>query len=191
MINKKIILEAIFLFLLALVVVLPIRFFIFQPFFVKYSSMEPTYHNGDYLIVDELTYKFRSPQREEVVVFHYPLNPKELFIKRIIGLPGETLFVKDNKISIRYVYEDKILEEKYLPEGTFTPGNITITLKPDEYFVLGDNREHSSDSRMWGPIKANSIIGRVILRPISLVGIQNFLKQNNFLNSANKFTPVK
>ncbi|MDP2820664.1 MAG: signal peptidase I [bacterium] len=182
MITKKFIIEAIFLFLLALVVVLPIRFFIFQPFFVKYSSMEPTYHNGDYLIVDELTYKFREPKREEVVVFHYPLNPKELFIKRIIGLPGETLFVKDNKISIRYDYEDKVLEEKYLTEGTLTPGKITITLKPDEYFVLGDNREHSSDSRMWGPIKTNSIIGRVVLRPISLVGLQNFLKQSTSSN---------
>jgi signal peptidase I len=185
MISRKLIIETIFLFLLALIVVLPIRFFIFQPFFVKYSSMEPTYHNGDYLIVDELSYKFIEPKRGDVVVFHYPLNPDELFIKRIIGLPGETLFVKDNKITISNVYEDKVLEEKYLPQGTITPGNITITLKPDEYFVLGDNRTYSSDSRMWGPIKTSSIVGRVICRPISLVGIQNFLKQNNFLNSTN------
>lgn len=180
---KKFIIETLLLFFLAMIIVLPIRYFVFQPFFVKFSSMEPNFHNGDYLIVDELSYRFRTPERGEVIVFHYPLNPKELFIKRIIGFPEEIIKIKDGVVFIYENGEDRVLKENYLPENNFTPGNITITLKPDEYFVMGDNREHSSDSRMWGPIKESNIIGKVIFRPFSFVELQDFVKQ--FANSSN------
>jgi len=180
---KKFIIETLLLFLLAMMIVLPIRYFVFQPFFVKFSSMEPNFHNGDYLIVDELSYRFRSPERGEVIVFHYPLNPKELFIKRVIGLPEEAIKIKDGDVFVGDGEDGKILEENYLPENNFTPGNITLALKSDEYFVLGDNREHSSDSRMWGPIKESSIIGKVIFRPFSFVKMQDFIMQ--FTNSTN------
>jgi len=176
MVNKRELIEIVSLFLLAILIVIPIKLFVFQAFVIKYSSMEPNYHQGDYLIADELTYRFRDPARGEVVIFHYPLDPKELFIKRIIGLPGETVIIKDGKVFIDKDGKEELLKEPYLPENTYTPGNLSITLKPNEYFVLGDNRFYSSDSRMWGPVKRKAIIGRVLLRPFSLVEFKKFLR---------------
>jgi signal peptidase I len=126
---------------IALAIVIPIRLWIAQPFIVQGSSMVPNFQNGDYLIIDEITYQFRQPERGEVIVFHYPKNPSEFFIKRVEGLPGETI------------------------NG--------LTLAKDEYYVLGDNRPQSSDSRYWGPVKSDLIVGRAFLRlwPISSLGI--------------------
>jgi signal peptidase I len=98
--------------ILALLIVLPIRLFIFQPFIVKGQSMEPTFEDGDYLIIDEITYRFREPKRGEVVVFKNPMNERQRFIKRIIGLPGETVEVSDGKIFISNG-EKKVLQEPY------------------------------------------------------------------------------
>lgn len=147
--------------LLALVIVLPVRYFIFQPFLVQGSSMEPNFYRGDYLIVDELSYRIREPKRGEVIVFKYPGNPRLRFIKRIIGLPGEDIKIENGQILIN----GKILDESnYLSKETITDGFFRIKLKENEYFVLGDNRMASSDSRRWGPLPKNNIVGRALFR---------------------------
>lgn len=155
--------------IIALVIVIPIRYFLFQPFFVKGQSMEPNFENGDYLIVDELSYRLRSPQRGEIIVFKYPNNPSDRYIKRIIGLPGETVEIKDGKIVIIDKEGQQTLDEsKYLSSTVFTTGftsgNSAITLEAGEYLVLGDNRPVSSDSRFWGALPREDIVGRVIFR---------------------------
>ena len=154
--------------IIALLIVVPIRYYVFQPFIVKGQSMEPNFENGDYLIVDELSYHLRAPQRGEVIVFKYPLDPSQRYIKRIIGLPGETVEIRDGKIVIyRENSEVKTLDElTYLPSFTQTEGNIRTTLNKNEYFVLGDNRlgMSSYDSRRWGSLPQGNIIGRVVIR---------------------------
>ncbi len=152
--------------IIALLIVVPIRYFLFQPFLVKGQSMEPNFENGDYLIVDEISYRFRDPQRGEVIVFKAPHNPFQRYIKRIIGLPGETLKIEDGKVIIfQKNYKPLILDESnYLSPDLQTQGNVSITLAENEYFVLGDNRSASSDSRKWGPLPREKIIGRVIFR---------------------------
>src|SRR4030043_174613 len=151
--------------IIALVIVVPIRYFLFQPFFVKGQSMEPNFENGDYLIVDEISYRFREPQRGEVVVFKYPRNLSQRYIKRIIGLPGEKIEIKDGKILIFNANGIQALDESnYLPIYIVTPGVIQTSLAENEYFVLGDNRPSSSDSRYWGPLPREDIIGRVFFR---------------------------
>jgi len=159
--------EILKLVIIALLIVIPIRYFIFQPFFVRGQSMEPNFENGDYLIVEELSFRFREPQRGEVVVFKCPQVPSQRHIKRIVGLPGETITVEDNKIIISKDSQSWILDEtNYLPASTYTqPRKFkTLTLKEGEYFVLGDNRGNSTDSRLWGPLPEENIIGRVIFR---------------------------
>lgn len=127
--------------------------------------MEPNFFNGDYLIIDEITYQFRAPERGEVVVFKYPNDTTQRYIKRIIGLPGETVAVNSGKV---YIYKDGspvVLDEiKYLPQTAQTQGSIKVTLGKDEYFVLGDNRALSADSRAWGTLPEKDLIGRVFLR---------------------------
>ena len=153
--------------ILAFIIVVPIRYFLFQPFIVRGASMEPNFHSGDYLIIDEITYRFRDPQRGEVVVFSFPKNPSQRYIKRIIGLPGETLEIKEGKIEIFSLQGQRILDESsYLPPSyqSQISGEIKVTLNENEYFVLGDNRSFSSDSRSWGPLPRKYIIGRVFLR---------------------------
>lgn len=153
--------------LLAAVIVLPIRYFIFQPFIVKGDSMVPNFHSGDYLIVDEISYRFSNPARGDVVVFRYPLDESERFIKRIIGLPGETVEVKDGKITITSQdgnYASILNEKSYLPDLLSTDGAKKITLKTDEYFVLGDNRQFSYDSRSWGVLPKDELIGKAAFR---------------------------
>ena len=157
--------EIIKIVILALLIVIPIRYFIFQPFVVKGNSMEPNFHQGDYLIVDEISYRFKQPQRGDVIVFHYPQDPSQRFVKRIIGLPGETIEIEDGKVIIFSEEGSQILDESdYLFPSVSTPGDIRITLAGDEYFVLGDNRVSSSDSRRWGPLPREDIVGRVFFR---------------------------
>ncbi len=151
--------------ILALVIVIPIRYFVFQPFIVKGISMEPAFQGGNYLIVDELSYRFRDPARGEVIVFRYPKNPSERFIKRVVGLPLETIILQRGKIEIIDEFKNKkILDEsKYIFSQNW-PGDVNVILGEDEYFVLGDNRIHSLDSRKWGVLNSEYIIGRAILR---------------------------
>src|SRR3989344_865234 len=148
--------------IVALLIVVPIRYFIFQPFFVRGQSMEPNFYNGDYLIIDELTFQFRAPERGEVIVFKYPNDTTQRYIKRIVGLPGETVAVSSGKV---YLYQGgspvALDESTYLPQTTQTQGSIKITLGKDEYFVLGDNRSLSADSRAWGTLPEKDLIGRV------------------------------
>jgi len=151
--------------IIALLIVIPIRYFVFQPFFVNGQSMEPNFQNGDYLIVDEISYRFLEPKRGEVIVFKYPNNPSQRYIKRIVGLPGETVEVKEGKVMILADEQKWLLNESiYLSQFIQTPGEVIISLGEDEYFVLGDNRIASFDSRKWGPLPEEDIIGRVIFR---------------------------
>ena len=146
--------------LIAFIAVYAIRTFVAQPFLVSGESMEPSYKNGEYLLIDELTYRFRSPERGEVVVFRYAGDEKSYFIKRIIGLPGEKLTISDDQI----IVGSTTLAESYLPQTTRTFSEKTVNLGADEYYVLGDNRGNSFDSRSWGPLKADHIKGLVRLR---------------------------
>ena len=128
--------------------------------------MDPTFLNRDYLVIDEISYRLRSPERGEVIVFRFPRDRSQFFIKRIIGLPGETVRVKDGGVFIvSNGREHKLDESAYLPDGTVTGGaNQEVVLASDEYFVLGDNRGASSDSRSWGPIKRSDMVGRAWVR---------------------------
>lgn len=159
--------------IIALLIVVPIRYFIFQPFFVRGQSMEPSFLTGDYLIIDELSYRFRGPERGEIIVFRYPENPSQKYIKRIIGLPGETVQIESGQV---IVYKEdgisQVLDESaYLADFVQTSGATEISLGQDEYFVLGDNRPVSSDSRRWGTVPQGNIIGRVFLRAWPFVAL--------------------
>ncbi len=157
--------ELIKIIVLALIIVVLIRHFLFKPFVIEGSSMEPNFHDGDYLIINELSYRFSQPQRGQVVVFYYPLDTDKRFIKRIIGLPGETIQANNNKIYITKGDKTTELDEsKYLPENIHTPNFGPITIPDGYYFVLGDNREFSSDSHEWGVLPRSDIIGSVLLR---------------------------
>jgi signal peptidase I len=154
--------------LLIVLVVLPLRMFVISPFVVDGASMHPTFENLDYLIIDELSYRFKSPARGEVVVFRYPLNPSTFYIKRIIGLPGETVSIQHGTITVH----DKrgatlILDEPYVATEDATY-NKSVSLGIDEFFVMGDNRPNSSDSRVWGPLPKKDLIGRVFTRLLPL-----------------------
>lgn len=160
-------LEIVEIVVISLAIILPIRYFLIQPFYVKGASMEPTFDDHEYLIIDELSYRMRSPERGEVVVFRYPLDPRQFFIKRIIGLPGETVTVKDEKIVIKNAEHPEgfdLDESAYLSPDVPTRGDRSITLGPDEYFVMGDNRTASLDSRSFGPLPAKNVVGRVWIR---------------------------
>jgi signal peptidase I len=158
--------------LLIIVIVIPLRLFVISPFVVDGESMHPTFENLDYLIIDEISYRFESPQRGDVIVFRYPLDPSVFYIKRIIGLPGETIAITDGVVSITEPNGDSFtLNEPYISAEDATY-NEKVTLSPGDYFVMGDNRPNSSDSRVWGPLPAKDIVGRVFLRllPISRAG---------------------
>ncbi len=138
--------------------------FIAKPFVVNGASMEPTFISGnswydsEYVLVDEVTYHFDNPARGQIIVFHDPLDYSEFFIKRIVGLPGDTVSISNGKVYIN----GNVLPEPYLPAGVVTEGQSTYPkLGPGEYFVMGDNRLESFDSRSWGPVKSNAIVGVV------------------------------
>jgi len=138
-----------------------IRFFLIQPFYVSGQSMEPTFENNQYIIVDQVSYRFHAPRRGDVVVFKYPQNVAFSFIKRIVGLPGDTVTIRNGEVTIANVKSPGgvTIDEPYL--DSLTSGDLRTTLGKDEYFVLGDNRPHSSDSRIWGVLKRNFIVGKV------------------------------
>lgn len=163
---------------IAIVAVLIIRNFLVQPFLVNGASMEPNFHNNDYLIVDEILYRFREPQRGEVIVFRYPGDEKYFYIKRIIGLPGEEIEIKNGKAVIfnKEYLNGFELDEDYLPGNTQTSNKERVKIADDEYFVMGDNRGFSFDSRSWGALNRNEIIGAVRLRLWPLNQVMAFEK---------------
>lgn len=158
--------------LIALIIVVPIRMFVAQPFIVSGASMDDTFSNGQYLIVDQLTYQFESPQRGEVIIFRYPGDPSKFFIKRVIGVPGDTITIDGDAVTISNTEHPAgtRLREPYI--GTMSAGEKVIeTLRDEEYFVMGDNRDFSSDSRTWGVLTEDRIIGRAFVRlfPLSML----------------------
>jgi signal peptidase I len=152
--------------LIVTAIVLPIRYFLVQPFYVKGASMEPNFEDKQYLIIDEITYRFRAPERGEICVFRYPNDLSQFFIKRIIGLPGETVTVSGGKVTVTTIdgRTETLDESAYLAATVVTAGDKSVTLGTDEYFVMGDNRPNSLDSRIFGPVPRKDIVGRVMLR---------------------------
>jgi signal peptidase I len=151
--------------IIVLIIALGLRFFVAQPFVVSGTSMVPTFQDKNYLIVDELTYRFSEPSRGDVIVFHPPGQPKGVYyIKRIIGLPGETIKISNGVVTIvnKENPNGLVLTEPYI--SAVTSGNINKTLSSTDYFVMGDNRPYSSDSRMWGTLPKANIVGRALLR---------------------------
>lgn len=142
-----------------------IRVALFQPFVVEGSSMEPNFHNGQYLFVEKLSYDFHGPKRGDVVVFKYPLDTSVDYIKRVIGLPGDDITVKDGQVLVN----NQMLKETYLSAGQKTillNGSQTVyavTVPPGQYFMMGDNRDHSADSREGWLLPKKDIIGKTAL----------------------------
>lgn len=170
-------LEVLEVAVIAVVAVFIVRTFFVQPFLVSGSSMSPNFSNGDYVLVDELTYHVRTPERGEVVVFHDPQDYSTYFIKRVIGLPGEKVEISQNKVTVVNVQypQGLALGESYLPAGTpvssescsggtLTDGACVYNLSSSTYLLFGDNRQFSFDSRSWGPLPAKNIVGLVRVR---------------------------
>lgn len=155
--------------LISLAIILPIRLWLVQPFYVEGASMEPNFYDSEYLIINEISYHFENPQRGEVIIFRNPKNTKIYFIKRVIGLPGETIEIKQGRVFIN----DELIEEAYI-ENFSTQSNQIISLADDEYFVMGDNRINSYDSRAIGPVKEQYIIGKVWFRGWPLDRVNSF-----------------
>jgi signal peptidase I len=162
--------------LIALLVVLPIRLFIAQPFIVRGASMDPTFHTGDYVIVDQLTYRFSEPKRGDIIIFRHPDHENVYLIKRIIGLPGETVEITGKEVLIRnktsgasFIVDQSFIDESRLSNEFLPP----TQLDQGEYFVMGDNRTQSSDSRVWGELPEVEIVGRALVRlyPFTQIGL--------------------
>ncbi|MDP3057041.1 MAG: signal peptidase I [bacterium] len=175
--------EIIKVVIVSAIVVIPIRYYLIQPFFVSGASMAPQFHNGEYLIIDEFSYRNNAPQRGDVIVFRYPKDMSQFYIKRIIGLPGETIQIKNEQVVIydknKQLYPWGLLldETGYLNKEEATKGNIDLVLEDNQYFVLGDNRQFSSDSRYWGPVDKKFIIGKVWVRAWPFNNLKIFSQQ--------------
>lgn len=159
--------------IIAIVIVVPIRFFVAKPFIVNGDSMYPTFETGNYLIVDQLSYRFNEPERGDVIIFKFPENTSKFFIKRIIGLPGETVIIEGTDV---YILKEGSKERELLNEDFITLNRdtfVTKKLSEDEFFVMGDNRLASLDSRAWGPLNKDYIIGRAYVRllPFNKIGV--------------------
>lgn len=159
--------ETIRVVIVSLILIFVVRSFVIQPFFVKGSSMEPNFEDGDYLIVNEIGYRLEKPKRGDVIIFRYPNDTSEYFIKRIVGLPGETIQIENGEVKIFNAENPDgfILDESvYLADSVVTTGSDLEELGDTEYYVLGDNRGASSDSRRWGILDKNYIIGKAWVR---------------------------
>ena len=174
--------ELIHVIIISLAVIIPIRYFLIQPFYVKGASMEPSFHDHEYLIIDEISYRFNEPERGDIVVFRYPNDPQQFFIKRIIGLPEERVLIVDNQIRLFKPNDEEgqiLNEDAYLESSTMT-GNKDVTLGKEEYFLMGDNRSASLDSRVFGAVPRDFIVGRVWFRGWPPKKIHFFTSDNVF-----------
>jgi signal peptidase I len=160
--------------IVAFMVVTPFRLYVAQPFIVSGASMEPTFEQNEYLVVDQISYRFEEPERGDVIIFRYPLDPSSFFIKRIVGLPGEMVEIKNGEVFV-YPLDDsgvhEPLTEPYIGAEDIQRDSV-IQLEDDEYFVLGDNRVASSDSRVWGPLHERYIVGRALARLLPLQNME-------------------
>lgn len=150
----------IFEILLVAVIAVGVVAFIAQPFRVQGASMTPNFLSGDYVLVDKVSYHFRHLNRGEVIVFKNPQNESEYFIKRVIGLPGEEVIISGGEVYIG----GELLKEKYLPAERISGGETDFILGSNEYFVMGDNRLQSRDSRIWGALTRDKVVGLVRAR---------------------------
>ncbi len=150
--------------IIAVCIIYPFRKFVAEPYIVSGTSMSPTFETGHYLIIDKISYRFNAPQRDDVIVMKFPEDTSRDFIKRVIGLPGETVDIKDGVVTItnKENPEGLKLDESFIkfPKSD----TLSYTLTSGEYFVMGDNRAGSYDSRSWGPLPAEDIIGKPLIR---------------------------
>lgn len=143
-----------------------VRFLIAEPHRVDGNSMVPNFHTGDYILTNKLATRLSTPARGNVIILTDPLDSSKVFIKRVIGLPGEMIMIQNGQVLIN----DQVLPEPYLPRELKTPGgsflkeSMPFQIPKDHYFVIGDNRLGSSDSREWGPLKKELIIGQALIR---------------------------
>ncbi len=174
--KESVIKEIVKFTLIVVIMVVVVRNYIAQPFIVSGASMDPTFASGEYLIVDELSYHFKKPTRGEVIIFRYPRNPDTFFIKRVIGLPGETVHLQNGSITIvnNENPDGIILPDSHIDPSRKSNDNLSVTLTKGEYFVMGDNRKESSDSRSWGPLPEKYVIGRPFLRLVPLTKVSLF-----------------
>ncbi len=171
--------EVVKIFVFSAMIIIPVRTFLFQPFLVQGASMAPNFHGGEYVIVNEMGYKDvsigdltlvpvqREFHRGDPIVFRFPNDPKVFFIKRVVGLPGEKITIHNGVVTIyNDVHPDGfVLEEEYLPQNyDDANGDVEYTVGNDEYFVMGDNRNNSYDSRAWGPLDKDLVMGKVLIR---------------------------
>ncbi len=152
--------------LISLAIIIPVRYFLIQPFYVKGASMEPNFYDKEYLIIDEISYRFHEPARGDIIVFRYPNDPRQFFIKRVIGMPGEHIAIQNGRITVTDAVtgDGGLLDESPYLGDAQTSGVKEVTLGSDEYYLLGDNRSSSLDSRTFGPVKRNFFIGKVWFR---------------------------
>ena len=164
--------------IISLAIIVPIRYFVVQPFFVRGASMHPTFESGDYLVINEIGYRIAEPRRGDVIVFRPPQGNGQFYIKRIVGLPGEAVSVRDGSVFVgQDLLSMELLDEPYISGST--PGNRTAQINDNEYFVLGDNRNASSDSRNWGPLPRENIIGKAWIRAWPIEGF-NIVKRPSY-----------
>lgn len=154
---------------IAVILAVIIRFFLFQPFYIPSGSMEPTLKPGDRIIVNKLIYRYSQPKRGDIMVFKYPRDPARDFIKRTVGLPEETVEIKDSKVYINNKEIPQPFLEPGLKFGSFGP----VEVPEGSYFMMGDNRNNSEDSRVWGTLPRENIVGKAmfIYWPLSRIGM--------------------
>ncbi|MFA6603616.1 MAG: signal peptidase I [Patescibacteria group bacterium] len=158
--------ELLHVVIISLAIIVPVRYFLIQPFYVKGASMEPNFYDHEYLIIDELSYRLHEPVRGDIVVFRYPNDPRQFFIKRVIGLPGDRVVVSGGQVTIYDAAHPDgwLLDESAYLGALRTPGEKDVTLGAGEFFLMGDNRSASLDSRVFGPVSRPFVVGRVWFR---------------------------
>jgi len=150
-------------FILLFVIIIPFRIFVAEPYIVSGISMSQTYETGHYLIINKFWHRLSETERGDVLVFKSPNGDDKFYIKRAIGLPGETVSISNTQVTIsKEGQEDFIVNEPYISNPTYA--EVSITLQEDEYFMMGDNRANSYDSRAWGPLHESAIRGEPFMR---------------------------